>query len=137
MNKAKLIRFEKTDQGTVGIFMHEDTDFWCYTMELPWKNNSRNISCIPSGVYIAKRRWSKKYGHHFHITDVEGRSWILIHSGNYAGDVSKGYKTHSAGCILFGKTAGYIKGQRAVMNSRTAVRNFMNTVTEEFELTII
>ena len=73
------------------------------TLELPWKDNTTNICFIPEGVYIGKRRYSEKYKEHIQIADVEGRSLILIHWGNYAGSVNP--KTGSPdirGCVLTG-----------------------------------
>jgi hypothetical protein len=55
-----------------------------------------------------------------------GRTYILIHSGNWAGDVSKDLNTHTNGCILLGMKRGYLAGQRAVLMSRTAIRKFMD-----------
>ena len=80
---------EKQTKGYSAVFDAEGTVIFTFdTLELPWKDNTTNISCIPEGVYIGKRRYSKKYREHMHITDVEGRSLILIHWGNYA-DSSK------------------------------------------------
>jgi len=70
-------------------------------------------------VYDVQLRISPKYGPVFHVIDVEGRSWILTHSGNWAGDVDKGYHSHSEGCLLFGVSRGTMQGQLAVFNSRS------------------
>lgn len=56
----------------------------CDTIELPWKNNSKNISCIPEGRYQVIKRFSIKYKNHFHILNVSNRSLILIHPANFA-----------------------------------------------------
>ncbi len=66
----------------------------CYTCELPWNNNEVRNSCIPTGTYKVVRRKSPKYGAHFHVTGVPGRSLILIHIGNTARDTK--------GCLLPG-----------------------------------
>lgn len=58
--------------------------FLCYTLELPWRNNQRNISCIPEGVYEVIPRFSKKFKHHLLVKDVENRSYILFHPANDA-----------------------------------------------------
>ena len=61
------------------------------TIERPWLDNKRNVSCIPEGTYEVLR---DKHGRHtwFKVLDVEGRSAIEIHEG---------YKvSHSAGCLL-------------------------------------
>lgn len=110
MITAYLNRFEKSDQGSVGVFSLPAFGFSCFSIELPWRDNKGGLSCISVGEYLVKMRWSKKYRWHYHITDVAGRSWILFHSGNWAGDVKKEYRTHSMGCILLGQKLGYLGG---------------------------
>ncbi len=138
MNEAYLIRLPSNSQGTYGVFLIPSLDFKCYSIELPWKNNSNSISCIPKGEYKVVLRWSKKYKYHFHVTDVDGRQWILFHSGNYAGDTSKGWKTHSKGCILLGKSIGVLNGQKAVLNSRITIKRLMTLLNKKtFKLKIL
>jgi hypothetical protein len=82
-------------------------------------------------------RLSNKYGRVYWVRKVPNRTYILIHSGNYAGDKSQGYKTHVMGCILLGKKSGFLGGQTAVLNSRIAVRQFVSHMEyEPFELNI-
>lgn len=119
-----LYRYETSEQGTFGYFVYDNT--FCHSIELPDKDNQRNISCIPNGDYTCKLF----YSHHFkrflyNVKNVKGRSYILIHSGNFAGDTSKGYKSNFNGCIGIGLHKGYLGDQKVVLNSRTAVREFM------------
>lgn len=130
-------RYESSKYGTFSIWKQADTNFTCHCIELPWRNNQRRISCIPAGEYIVKIRKSPKYGDIYHVKNVTGRSYILIHSGNYAGDVSKGLKSHSMGCLLLGLKRGWLKEQKVVLNSRIAVKMFMDTMQNEtFKLII-
>lgn len=65
-------------------------------VELPWKDNKRNTSCIPAGEYegIAINRPSNgKYA--IHLQRVPKRTAILIHSANRANQL--------LGCIAPGK----------------------------------
>jgi len=64
----------------------------CSTIELPWQDNARNVSCIPEGRYALQKRVSAKHKSHFTVTDVPGRSGILIHPANDA-------LTQLQGCI--------------------------------------
>lgn len=134
-NIANLCRMKRSDQGTRGILFFED--FNCPTLELPWRENHRNVSCIPAGDYKVKIRISPRYGQVYWVTEVPNRSFILIHSGNWAGDVKKGYKTHVNGCILLGQRRGLLVGQWAVLNSRITVKRLMlKTACEPFTLKI-
>lgn len=120
---ANLYRLARSDQGTQGILnFHE---YHVHTLELPWRDNQANISCIPRGEYECTARVSPKFGLVYWVKDVLGRNYILIHPGNWAGDVEKKYKTHTNGCILLGLDQGTLQGQIAVLNSRLAVTKFM------------
>ena len=58
--------------------------FLCYTIELPWKENEKMISCIPEGEYFLRKRYSKKFYWHLELVAVENRSLILMHPANNA-----------------------------------------------------
>jgi len=65
-------------------------------IELPWKNNKRNISCIPAGEYsaIAVKRYSNgKYA--LWVQDVPNRSQIMVHTANFVRQLR--------GCLAPGK----------------------------------
>ena len=70
----------------------------CDTLENPWKDNQRNISCIPEGEYKVRLRLARESATrdylHLLVQDVPDRDWILFHRGNSAKDTS--------GCILVG-----------------------------------
>ena len=70
-------------KGTNGaLFIHNQ--FLGFTIELPWRENKRNISCIPEGKYELKARFSEKFKHHLQLENVPGRSLILLHPANDA-----------------------------------------------------
>lgn len=136
MQNVYLFRTRRSDQGTEGQLFTDG--FNCFSLELPWRNNQRNISCIPAGEYDCIIRQSPKFGTIYWVLKVENRTYVLIHSGNWAGDVEKGFKTHVNGCILLGKTTGYLLGQRAILNSRITIRAFMNKMeNKSFKFHII
>ena len=70
--------------------------FTCKTLELPWRNNQQNISCIPADqTYVCQRVHSNKFGDTFEIKDVGNeRKYILFHAGNSPKNTS--------GCVLLG-----------------------------------
>ena len=89
------------------------------------------MSCVPAGEYHVRIRKSPKYGLVFWLEDVEGRTYILIHAGNFGGDRLKKLKTHTYGCILLGLKRGWLAGQRAVFCSRIAVHQFMEHMQDQ------
>ena len=136
MEKFYLIRTITSAQGTMGFLTNGD--FNCKTLELPWRYNKQNISCIPAGEYICRIRKSPRFGITYHVKNVPNRGYILIHSGNFAGDKEKGFKSHVAGCILLGKRHGFLYDQRAVLSSRITVNKFLRYMKyDEFKLHII
>ncbi len=128
------------EQGSFGRVLI-DHEHYCYSAEPPWKNNQPNHSCIPPGEYRCTWHRSPRYGWVYLVTDVEQRAWILIHPGNVAGDRTKGYATHSYGCILLGRKLGFLnynkQMQRAVLISRPTVRKFFEEMGQkDFQLII-
>lgn len=70
-------------EGTNGKLECEGK-FICNTIELPWKENEKKVSCIPEGNYLLQKRYSKKFKWHIEIMNVTNRSSILIHPANNA-----------------------------------------------------
>lgn len=136
MDTVRLLRTSTGKQGTFGVLIADD--FECCTCELPWRNNTNNISCIPPGTYDAQFIVSNHYGPCYWIRGVPSRTEILIHTGNLAGDTEYGWKTHSAGCILVGERRGVLGDQEAVLLSRKTLRRFVDRVMEreDFQLEI-
>lgn len=124
-----LYRLARGDHGTQGMLHYDEQRF--HTLELPWRNNYKNMSCIPKGNYQCEVRVSPRFGLVYWVKDVPNRNFILIHSGNWAGDTSKGFKSHVNGCILLGLQRGTLQGQLAVLNSRLAVTKFMREMENE------
>lgn len=143
MRKATITRNPSTDQGTFGIMKLDDgTTF--HTAELPWRGNAHGLSCIPAGTYMFKKVDSPKHGPCYMGVDIPGRNSIEIHSANYAGDVTIGFRSDLLGCIALGKEVGPLeipgplKQQMAVLRSKVAIAEFeANTGLEDLELTIV
>lgn len=70
-------------EGTQGILEWNGT-LVCYTIELPWLNNQKWVSCVPEGEYVLQQRFSLKFQWHLHLMNVPGRDLILIHPANDA-----------------------------------------------------
>ncbi len=122
MNKFILQREIESEQGCFGTLRIFDKIY--NTLELPWKENKNNISRIPVGTYPV--RWSlspRLRVYTYEIMNVPDRGGVRIHSGNLAGNPDE-YQTHSKGCPLLGYKRGIINGQKAILNSRLAVKAF-------------
>jgi hypothetical protein len=131
MRTGKLTRFFSSDEGTPGMLFIDGRLDPFETLELPWRDNQRDLSCIPAGEYVCVWRDSPSKGPCYHVTNVNDRGWILIHAGNWAGDTEKGFRTDVLGCILIGTRHGRLAGQRAVIRSRPAMLRFMEELNGE------
>lgn len=127
MITVTITRDTSTDAGTFGRLRAEGDgkSFECHTLELPWRDNRRSLSCIPLGSYPVDWSHSGKFGKCYRLRDVPERSGILIHAGNYAGDKTLGLKSNIEGCILLGMKRGKLNGQAAVLQSKDAIRAFV------------
>lgn len=131
--KGVLTRLTDDGKQTLGVltvFQGIDKIFECKTLELPFKDNQRRVSCIPTGTYQVEKRKSPSQGWSYHIKDVKDRDWILIHKGNYYTDI--------LGCVLVGSDHTDINGDglRDVVRSGDTLGKLLELV-EKFELTII
>lgn len=70
-------------QGTNGSITF-DGEHICHTIELPWRNNTPRLSCIPEGRYLLQKKRYSKHGEQIGIPAVLGREAILIHAANDA-----------------------------------------------------
>jgi hypothetical protein len=121
--------------GCLYVFDGDHTLFNCITLELPWKNNQKNISCYPAGKYDVikyKRpngRWS------FWVQNVPGRSSILFHSGTYVATS----KPDSEGCTLVGFRYDDINddGNIDILESQKALDMLLYLMPAKFSLTVL
>ena len=95
-----IIRDTFTKESTIGeLFLNGER--MADTLENPYINNERNISCIPEGEYKVRLRLARESASrdylHLLVQDVPNRKWVLVHRGNSASD--------SSGCILVGMTS--------------------------------
>ena len=114
-----LIRDTFTDKSTIGK-LYLNGELMCDTLENPWLDNQRNISCIPDGQYNVRLRLARESATrdylHLLVQEVPERNYILFHIGNSAKDTQ--------GCILVGLT----RQQDFVSNSRLAMELLMKEI---------
>lgn len=113
----KIYTYDDIDKLTLAQFTKLDKIFDCFTIELDWKNNQRNISCIPKGRYIVTKHNSPKFKRTLLINNVPNRSGILIHSANRA-------ITELQGCIA-PVSRIEIDNQIVGVSSRKALNNIL------------
>lgn len=70
-------------EGTDGLLSMNGIPV-CFTIELPWRDNKKEVSCIPEGHYKLEKRNSARLKKHILVKNVPGRSLILIHAANNA-----------------------------------------------------
>lgn len=130
MKTVQILRNNSDLQGTPGVL--QTSGFSCLTLELPWRDNISQLSCIPAGTYKCVWNYSPAFKRHmYQVLDVPKRSGIRIHSGTWAGAKDKGYKSHVLGCILLGKSFGKHLGQKAIFTSKVTVSAFENHMGHE------
>ena len=92
-----LIRDTFSKESTIGeLFINGERI--CDTLENPWQDNQRNVSCIPEGVYPVRLRTARESATrdylHLLVQEVPNRDFILVHRGNFP--------SQTQGCLLVG-----------------------------------
>ena len=138
MRTINLVTTTFNEDGTYGVLVENRIPLNFRTLERPWKDNAKGISCIPEGRYLVKREVTPKHGLTWHVCDVPGRDAILIHTGNTELDVE--------GCILLGIEAGYVSAidpdttdvelQPAVLRSKEAIALFDSMMGRDDQFTL-
>ena len=133
MKIVTLTRLSSAGDRTLGV-MHIYSDLqeqarFC-TLELPWKDNNRRVSCIPAGKYKMVPEKHAKFGKSFRISGVGSRDGIMIHRGNYTKDTT--------GCILAGMRFADLDGDGwfDIAQSTQALDYMYQFIIEEAELHI-
>ena len=125
--------YRKKDNGVETIGSLTFGEFHCDTLELPYKDNQKRISCIPAGKYLCKKVGVS--GHipypHIAITNVPNRDGICIHKANYVSDL--------LGCIGVGDGLADINkdGQIDIIKSGLTFDKLMALLPNEFTLNIV
>ena len=126
-----LIRDTFSNISTIGeLFLNGER--MCDTLENPWINNKKNVSCIPKGEYKVRLRLARESATrdylHLLVEDVENRSYILFHRGNTAKDTS--------GCILVGLGSQQDFVSNSVLAMDLLIKEIVNLGGENINLII-
>ena len=126
-----ILRDTFTEESTIGeLFLNGER--FGDTLELPFRDNQRSVSCIPTGEYKVRLRLPRESATrdyiHLLVQDVPSRDYILFHRGNSAKD--------TRGCILVGQGSQ----QDVVHNSTLAmdllIKEIINLGGEKINLII-
>jgi len=126
--------------GNLVVYNDVETVLTAVTVEKPWKNNERFISCVPAGAYVLEKHSSEKYGETYALVggtvshyEEEGkeRYTCLLHGGN----------THKAveGCIAVATRPGMpgeLWGNVSSRKKKKALLKRINSVDEQHPLEI-
>ena len=137
-----IARFSSTRFGTVGEFELAGNGgplLSGYTIELPWRGNAEDESCIPPGAYRAQRHDSPTFGPTYWLRDVPGRTEVLIHAANSPTDLD--------GCIGPGASYGWagdywdgverpLRAEHAVWDSRDTLDRLLERGADELDVEI-
>jgi hypothetical protein len=132
--QVTLLRVDNAADCTLGVLLINGRAE-CLTLELPWRDNQRNVSCIPAGRYTCRMFTRPNGNREYEVSNVPGRSSILFHPGNTVRDIQ--------GCILPGTRFGTLRHNdgvtsRAVLDSRNANNAFKAKLGgKDFELNIV
>jgi hypothetical protein len=137
LKEVNIFRTAENDTQTRGvIIVKNESGSWrlpetfC-TLELPWRDNRRNISRIPAGEYEAIKYYSPKHKRTvILLLDVPERTNIEIHPGNTIDDTT--------GCIVVGSAWGEINndGNPDVTRSKQAMDRLLYLLPGEFRVKI-
>jgi len=114
----------KQTLGTLTTVFGEEL-FVCKVLELPWKWNQSNVSCVPAGPYectwTRSNRLSTAAGHDvftYELQNVPQRAGIRIHSANFYYSL--------LGCLALGDAHKDINadGELDVIHSGATVKKF-------------
>ena len=126
--KIDLQRTKQTEHQTTGtLTIHHGPlkVFHCVSLELPWNDNLRNVSCIPAGIYPMRFEYSPNFKTDlWELKEVPNRSQILIHPANYVEQLR--------GCIALGKKLLDINGDgsKDITSSKDTIAQFQSVLKD-------
>ena len=123
MKTIKIFRHWQDDNQTIGnCTVYDERNkplFSAISLERGWKNNQKNISCIPLGTYTTVLEWSPRFQTNlWELKNVPSRSECKFHASNYWFQLN--------GCIALGLKLKDINrdGYVDVTNSKNTMKAF-------------
>lgn len=121
-----LQRLNQSEEGTFGTFSDPSGTQLCVTCEPPPDGDH---PCIPAGTYQCIPHNGAKWQNVWEITNVPGRTAILIHAGNT--------DSNTEGCVCVGTSFGWLGTNQAVMESLNALNKLRSCLPSSFIISIL
>lgn len=123
-NNSLILYRTYYETGTHGELVFPDGEV-LFTLENPWLDNKRHESCVPEGTYsllfrespLVSRLTMNDHTFSYELMNVEGRSNIIFHQGNYV--------KNTDGCILLGNRLDFQYTTPVVWQSRPTFDKFI------------
>ncbi len=137
--KLVISREASQPEGTFSRGVLDDDLSWDF-VELPWKGNAPEVSCVPAGVYHARLTHSQHFGRTVYLLEgVPNRAFIEIHPANWGGDKDAGFHSDLRGCCAPGTARGLLvtpggKLQEAVLHSGLALDQLIEAAGESMSI---
>lgn len=112
--------------GRVYVFDDNKMIFECKSLELPYLDNKRRISCYPAGTFFCEMTMSNRFKKMMYLVkDVPNRDGIRWHSANYVEQL--------AGCTALGSEHKDLDldGDMDVIHSGNTIKAFEKILNYE------
>lgn len=120
------------DDASLGVCLVYNNEgvqiFKSESLERGWKNNQKNVSCIPVGKYPLRLDYSPRFRKDlWEVYDVPNRSECKFHAANYWKQLN--------GCMALGNNRKHIDGDLIldVTSSGPTMSNFHQALTGQKE----
>lgn len=136
MKTIKINRLWQDENQTIGnctVFDENDKPiFSSISLERGWRNNEKNVSCVPKGTYKVVLEYSPRFNMDlWELKDVVDRSECKFHSANYWHQLN--------GCIALGLKLKDINkdGYIDITNSKDTMSGFHTSLKGKNEALLI
>lgn len=130
MKTIKIVRDWQDSNQTLGkctVYSEDNKPLFSgLSLERGWRNNERNVSCVPKGSYTVVLEWSDRFQQDlWELKGVPNRAECKFHASNYWYQLN--------GCIALGQKLKDLNndGYNDITNSRNTMRAFHTALKGE------
>ena len=136
MKIIKITRDKQDINQTLGVcVVYDECDmpiFSALSLERGWRENKKNVSCVPLGSYDVVLEYSPRFDMHlWELKDVQDRSECKFHSANFWYQLN--------GCIALGNRLADINndGYNDVLSSKQTMKAFHKALNGDTKALLI